>query len=481
MTINIKINKYTLIEEIGRGGYGTVYRAVDETLQIERAVKVLHPALVADLSFIERFREEARLVARLKHPHILSVYALGEDQGRFYLVMDYMPGGSLKELLAEDGPMTFQRSLEVLKQIASALNYAHGQELVHRDVKPGNILFDAQGNAYLTDFGFAKSLATADSSTTMSVTGGILGTPAYMAPEAWDGKGWTPAADVYSLACVFFEMLVGVPLFDGDTPTRLMKQHVIEGPQFPKGWPKGVPEGIESELSIATANKAETRYSGVEKFAESLNRLKKETQKESRDAETDPNPLRALVPGPIAPVPDPSLRRRKWNWGIVGIIVVFIFAALAIGGGGLIWYWYIIQPTATVSVIQSTTTPRIAQTHQAIQPTTTPRPPSASTPTLTVSTHGYDTVFPLPPDVQDFTGSGDQVNFATGLTVDEAIAYYREALTAMGLVERDIHTAVTEATFSMVFDGHPNGKAVVIQGVDLGNGTTNINIRFEDV
>ncbi|MBC8504566.1 MAG: serine/threonine protein kinase, partial [Chloroflexi bacterium] len=331
MTINIKINKYTLIEEIGRGGYGTVYRAVDETLQIERAVKVLHPALVADLSFIERFREEARLVARLKHPHILSVYALGEDQGRFYLVMDYMPGGSLKELLAEDGPMTFQRSLEVLKQIASALNYAHGQELVHRDVKPGNILFDAQGNAYLTDFGFAKSLATADSSTTMSVTGGILGTPAYMAPEAWDGKGWTPAADVYSLACVFFEMLVGVPLFDGDTPTRLMKQHVIEGPQFPKGWPKGVPEGIESELSIATANKAETRYSGVEKFAESLNRLKKETQKESRDAETDPNPLRALVPGPIATVPDPSLRRRKWNWGIVGIIVVFIFAALAIG------------------------------------------------------------------------------------------------------------------------------------------------------
>lgn len=138
MTLDIKLDQYRLIEEIGRGGFGTVYRAIDETLQVERAVKVLHPALVADPSFIERFREEARLVARLKHPHILSVYALGEYQGNFYLVMDYMPGGSLKEVLAEDGPLPFKRALEVLKQIASSLDYAHEQNLVHRDVKPGN-------------------------------------------------------------------------------------------------------------------------------------------------------------------------------------------------------------------------------------------------------------------------------------------------------------------------------------------------------
>lgn len=273
MTLDIKLDQYRLIEEIGRGGFGTVYRAIDETLQVERAVKVLHPALVADPSFIERFREEARLVARLKHPHILSVYALGEYQGNFYLVMDYMPGGSLKEVLAEDGPLPFKRALEVLKQIASSLDYAHEQNLVHRDVKPGNILFDASGNAYLTDFGFAKSLAAADSSTTMSVTGGILGTPAYMAPETWDGRGWTPAADVYSLACVFYEMLVGRPLYDGETPPEIMRQHIIDGPQFPKKWPEGTPRRIVAVFEKALEARPGQRCTGAGVFAKDAENL----------------------------------------------------------------------------------------------------------------------------------------------------------------------------------------------------------------
>ncbi|MBC8330370.1 MAG: serine/threonine protein kinase, partial [Anaerolineae bacterium] len=270
MTLNIKLDKYTLIEEIGRGGYGTVYRARDEALQVERAVKVLHPALVADPAFIDRFREEARLVARLKHPHIVPVYDLGEDQGRIYLAMEYLSSGSLKDLLAQEGALPYAHALVVLKQISDALDYAHGLNLVHRDIKPGNILLDAQGNAYLTDFGFAKSLASADSSTTMTMTGGILGTPAYMAPEAWDGKGWTPAADVYSLACVFFEILLGRPLFDGDTPTRLMKQHIIEGPQFPDVWPDGVPAEISPVMGKALAQEIKNRYKTTLSFASAL-------------------------------------------------------------------------------------------------------------------------------------------------------------------------------------------------------------------
>ncbi|MBL7164693.1 MAG: protein kinase [Anaerolineales bacterium] len=270
MTLDIKLGKYTLLEEIGRGGYGTVYRARDETLQVERAVKVLHPELVVDPSFIERFREEARLVARLKHPHILPVYDLGEDQGRFYLAMEYMSGGSLKDLLANEVALPFERSLDVLKQVSDALDYAHGQNLVHRDVKPGNILFDTSGNAYLTDFGFAKSLASADSSTTMSLTGGILGTPAYMSPEAWDGKGWTPAADVYSLACVFFEMLMGKVLYDGETPTLLMKQHVIEGPQLPKEWPAEIPERIDAVFKNALAARPGERCTSARLFARGI-------------------------------------------------------------------------------------------------------------------------------------------------------------------------------------------------------------------
>ena len=270
------------MKEIGRGGFATVYRARDEALQIERAVKILHPALVADPTFIERFREEARLVARLKNPHITPVYDLGEDQGRIYLAMEYMPGGSLKDLLENDGPLPFQRALEVLKQIANALDYAHGLDLVHRDVKPGNILFDEKGNAYLTDFGFAKSMASADSSTTMSLTGGVLGTPAYMSPEAWDGEGWTPAADVYSLACVFFEMLMGRPLFDGESPTRLMKQHVIEGPRLPEQWPVGVPEGINFIFKKGLAEEPGTRFASMESFVNVLGTIRDREREDKR-------------------------------------------------------------------------------------------------------------------------------------------------------------------------------------------------------
>ena len=283
MTLEIKLGKYTLLEEIGRGGYGTVYRALDDALKVERAVKVLHPALVADPTFVERFREEARLVARLKHPHVAPVYDLGEKQGRIFLAMEYLSGGSLKDMLSEDGPMPFERALEVLNQVANALDYAHKENLVHRDVKPGNILFDEKGNAYLTDFGFAKSLASADSSTTMSLTGGVLGTPAYMAPEAWDGEGWTPAADVYSLACVFYEMIMGKALFDGDSPTRLMKQHVIEGARFPEQWPIGVSEGINPIFKKALTRNPDYRFIGIASFINALNEVNKQSLLEEKE------------------------------------------------------------------------------------------------------------------------------------------------------------------------------------------------------
>jgi len=170
-----QLGKYKLHEALGRGGYGTVYRAYDSVLKVERAVKVLHPALVADPEFIERFKREAQLAAQLEHPHIVPVYDLGEDQGRFFLVMKYMPGGSLKDAVALEGRLPFKRALEIAAQIAEALDFAHKKDLVHRDVKPGNILLDDKGNACLSDLGFAKALSGA-SSASLSATGGMIGT-----------------------------------------------------------------------------------------------------------------------------------------------------------------------------------------------------------------------------------------------------------------------------------------------------------------
>jgi len=134
------LGKYELFESLGRGGYGTVYRAQEPVLQVVRAVKVLHQELLADPQFIERFRLEARTAARLEHPHIVPVYELSQDQGRYFLAMKYMPGGSLKELLEKNGRLAFPRALEITRQVASALEYAHKQGVVHRDVKPANIV-----------------------------------------------------------------------------------------------------------------------------------------------------------------------------------------------------------------------------------------------------------------------------------------------------------------------------------------------------
>jgi serine/threonine-protein kinase len=142
---NKMLGKYELLEELGRGGFGTVYHARDTSLDVERAVKILHPALVASPEFIERFRREAKIAARLDHPNIVPVYEFGEQEGAYYLTMKYMPGGSLKDVLVKAGRLPFERALQVTRQIAGALEYAYSQpeKLIHRDIKPGNILFEA--------------------------------------------------------------------------------------------------------------------------------------------------------------------------------------------------------------------------------------------------------------------------------------------------------------------------------------------------
>ena len=282
-----QLGKYELLEPLGRGGYGTVYRARETVLDVERAVKVLHPALLADPDFIERFRREARIAARLDHPHIVPVYELDQAEGSYFLVMKLMPGGSLKTLLEREKRLPFERALQILRQVCSALDFAHRQDLVHRDLKPGNILFEADGSARLADFGFAKALSGA-SSVSLSASGGLIGTPSYMAPEVWRNQHVSPATDVYSLACVLYEMLTGDILFSGDTPPEIMTKHMLDGPQFPAQWPEDVPEGFQAVMDRALARKPEERWEGAEEMVEGVLRvgvLSKEAEDVRRQAE----------------------------------------------------------------------------------------------------------------------------------------------------------------------------------------------------
>jgi serine/threonine protein kinase len=280
-----QLGKYQLHEELGRGGYGTVYRAYDTVLKVERAVKVLHPALVADPEFIERFKREAQLAAQLEHPHIVPVYDLGDDQGRFFLVMKYMPGRSLKDLLVIDGCLDLAHALQINHQIAGALDFAHQRDFVHRDVKPGNILFDQDGSARIADFGFAKALSGANS-VSVTASGGIVGTPSYIAPEIWRARGASPATDIYSLACVFYEMLVGRVLFDGDSPADIMTKHVLDNPQFPNVWPNGVSEELASLLETALSKNEADRYKSTLRFSQACSSLLHEQPKLTAENDT---------------------------------------------------------------------------------------------------------------------------------------------------------------------------------------------------
>jgi formylglycine-generating enzyme required for sulfatase activity/tRNA A-37 threonylcarbamoyl transferase component Bud32 len=271
---NKTIGKFEILETLGQGGYGIVYRVKDTILNVERALKVLHPVLLADPTFIERFKREAQIMARLDHPHIVPVYDMDQISEHVYISMRYVAGGSLKEILKQEGRLSFDRSLEITKQIASALEYAYQQpeKLIHRDIKPSNILFEKDGSVRLSDFGFAKALSSADS-ISLSASGGMIGTPNYMAPEIWRGKGATAATDVYSLACVFYEMITGEMLFPGESPPEIMTSHMLDGPQFPEKWKKDIPEGIDDVLRQSMAREAKQRYDSAIIFFDRLERL----------------------------------------------------------------------------------------------------------------------------------------------------------------------------------------------------------------
>ena len=226
------IGRFMIEQELGRGSFGTVYRATDSILQVTRAVKVLHPILLSDPSIVKHFMSEAQLLAGLKHANIVTVYDVLNEDGRLCIVMDYLSGGSLAERLHDKGALTLAQALPVLKRVAAALDYAHGRGIIHCDLKPQNVLFDEAGNAQLSDFGLA--MAVAGESGSLSSTrssAGLSGTLAYMAPELWDGAKPTAASDVYALACTAYEMLTGKVLFDGSTPMAVLKRHMA-GPQL---------------------------------------------------------------------------------------------------------------------------------------------------------------------------------------------------------------------------------------------------------
>ena len=277
-----QLGKYSILEEIGRGGFATVYRAEDTALGREVALKVLDPLLMRDEAFVARFQREARAAARLEHPQIVPIYDVGASAGRLFIAMRLVRGGSLAHTLAEGKRFPWEEMLQILKQVGDALRYAHAEGVIHRDIKPDNILLDERSGAMLSDFGFARLVGT--SSMTQSISGGIVGTPAYMAPEIWEDAEATPATDVYALGCVVYEMLTGKPLFGGSTPMAVMRAH-DQGAHLPQAWPVDIPQELGAVLGRAIARKPEARYASVAEFLAALEALELAALAERRAAE----------------------------------------------------------------------------------------------------------------------------------------------------------------------------------------------------
>ncbi|HEV7237354.1 MAG TPA: serine/threonine-protein kinase [Ktedonobacteraceae bacterium] len=271
--IGVTLGNYRILAPLGQGGMARVYKARQENLDREVAVKVLPPWFAADRNFVERFNLEARLVARLSHPNIVTVHDASEFRGNLYIVMQLVDGGTLKhrldQLQAMNKRMEIAEASRVFTQIASALSYAHDNGIIHRDVKPVNVLMDRSGRPILSDFGIAKVLAATKELTRQ---GAGVGTPEYMSPEQCLGGAVDARADIYALGVMLFEALTGRLPFLGDNYPALAHSHIYEMPPYPNAINPLINPAVTQVIQTALRKKPIERYQRASDMAEALER-----------------------------------------------------------------------------------------------------------------------------------------------------------------------------------------------------------------
>src|SRR5690348_11972993 len=319
-------DRYRLEARIGSGGMSTVYRALDETLERQVAIKLMNREITSDSDQLERFRREARAVAQLSHPHIVGVIDAGEDEGRPYIVFEYVEGETLKERIRRNGRLPIAEAVAYAIEIARALGAAHARHIVHRDVKPQNVLIDEEGSAKVTDFGIARTLDEEG----LTADGRVLGTTDYVSPEQALGQHVTGQSDLYSLGIVLYEMLTGEVPFKGDSQVAVAMKHVREAlPDVQHKRPE-ISAALASVIDIATAKRQEDRYADdAELIADLEDVLAIETARAGSASGEVTSVLRTL--------PSQTQRRVPFRVRHPAVSAVIVAVLLAVVAGAAIW------------------------------------------------------------------------------------------------------------------------------------------------
>ena len=308
-----------------------VFLGTDTVLGRTVAVKVLAPQFADDDGFVMRFRREAQAAASIGHPHIVSVFDTGSDDGVHFIVMEYVEGRTLAEILVGGGRILPDRAIDIAMDVCLALEAAHAQGVIHRDIKPGNIMLDPRGDVKVTDFGIARVTTTAD---TVAQTAAILGTASYLSPEQAQGQPVDGRSDIYSLGCVLYEMVTGRPPFLGDSPVAVASKQVLEQPTPASRLNPDVTADLDAVILRALAKNPANRYQSAEEMRADLERAK-------RGLPVDATPLLPAgatqvldrPPAHATEVLPPTEPERRTNW--VPIVVTLVLIALL---GGLLWF-----------------------------------------------------------------------------------------------------------------------------------------------
>jgi eukaryotic-like serine/threonine-protein kinase len=351
--------RYRIVRKLGAGGMANVYLAEDQELGRRVAIKILNDRHANDDQFVERFRREAKNAAALTHPNIVSIYDRGEAEGTYYIAMEYLDGRSLKELIVSRGPAPVNVALEYARQILGALRFAHRHGIVHRDIKPHNVLVDGEGRLKVTDFGIARAGASQ-----MTEAGSIVGTAQYLSPEQAHGSAVDQRSDLYSLGVVLYELLTGVAPFQGDTPVEIAMKHLSHAAEPPSTLRPDIPHELDWVVMRALAKDPEERYQSAEEMDADLERVARGAPVAAATEESATQVMRApvmpSVAGPAAaatmiaprraalppPPPreyyeygQPPRRRPVWPWFLA---LAFVIVA---GAGG----WYVYHQLKTTS------------------------------------------------------------------------------------------------------------------------------------